>query len=196
VTLWTFYEPVAPLDIAPAEYVHAVERMHAGMRQVDAPSPHFIDRVAEADRLLASPAATPDLADDDRALLRTALERMSNAVRRDGGDEQLLHGEPHLGNVLRTREGLRFVDLETCCRGPVEFDLAHGVLPNDERRTLTIDEVSTRAADADRTRIEQSHALIWAMITTWRWRHDDQLPNSRYWRVEGLRRLRLALDEL
>lgn len=36
----------------------------------------------------------------------------------------MLHGEPHPGNVLATADGLLFVGFETCCRGPVEFDLA------------------------------------------------------------------------
>ena len=39
--------------------------------------------------------------------------------------EQLLHGEPHPGNVLGTPTGPVFVDVEPLCRGPVEFDLAH-----------------------------------------------------------------------
>lgn len=50
---------------------------------------------------------------------------MSRAIIDRGAFEQLLHGEPHPGNVLRTRDGQLFVDLETCCRGPVEFDIAH-----------------------------------------------------------------------
>ena len=39
--------------------------------------------------------------------------------------EQLLHGEPHPGNLLRTKKGLLFGDLETACQGPIEFDVAH-----------------------------------------------------------------------
>jgi hypothetical protein len=33
-----------------------------------------------------------------------------------------------------------------------------------------------------------------SQITTWRWRHDDQLPDGHYWRMEGLNRVRAALD--
>jgi hypothetical protein len=36
-----------PLPAAPAEYAHALERLHAGMRQIDVTTPHFTDRVAE-----------------------------------------------------------------------------------------------------------------------------------------------------
>ena len=33
VTLWTYYEPVTPREASPADYAHALERLHAGMRQ-------------------------------------------------------------------------------------------------------------------------------------------------------------------
>ena len=42
--------------------------------------------------------------------------------------------------------------------------------------------------------VEQCRILIWAMITTWRWRTDDELPNGPYWAIEGLNQLREALD--
>ena len=45
VTLWTYYEGVPPQDVAPAEYAHALARLHAGMRQIDMATPHFTDRV-------------------------------------------------------------------------------------------------------------------------------------------------------
>ena len=35
---------------------------------------------------------------------------------------------------------------------------------------------------------------MWALFTTWRWRHDDQLPDGHYWRMEGLSQVRAALD--
>jgi hypothetical protein len=35
---------------------------------------------------------------------------------------------------------------------------------------------------------------MWAGITTMRWCRDDAFPNRDYWRVEGLRQLRAALD--
>ena len=44
VTLWTYYEPVTP-EVAPAAYADALERLHAGMRRLDVPTPHFTDRV-------------------------------------------------------------------------------------------------------------------------------------------------------
>jgi hypothetical protein len=43
--------------------------------------------------------------------------------------------------VLRTRKGLLFVDLETCCHGPVEFDIAHGLLPEEDGTVLAVEEL-------------------------------------------------------
>ena len=54
VTLWTYYEPVPSREVAPAEYAQALERLHAGMRQIDVDAPHFTDRVAEAQWLVGN----------------------------------------------------------------------------------------------------------------------------------------------
>jgi Ser/Thr protein kinase RdoA (MazF antagonist) len=42
---------------------------------------------------------------------------------------QALHGDAHLGNVWRGRQGIRWGDLEDTCLGPVEWDLACLVAP-------------------------------------------------------------------
>jgi 5-methylthioribose kinase len=93
------------------------------MRQVTVKVPHFTERVAEAQWLVGHPEMTPELLGPNRDLLRDTLQRFTDAVVDRRVDEQLLHGEPHLGNLLRTGKGLLFVDLETPCRGPVEFDV-------------------------------------------------------------------------
>lgn len=134
VTLWAYYEPVTSEAIPTADYAGALECLHAGMRRVDVPCPHFTDRVAEARALVADHARTPELADPDRVVLAGTLDRMRRAVSESGRPEQLLHGEPHPGNVLSTRTGPLFVDFETCCQWPIEFDLAHA--PPRGRRPL------------------------------------------------------------
>ncbi len=183
VTLWTYYEHVPPGEVAPAEYAHALERLHAGMRQIDMATPHFTDRVAEAQRLVASRDHTPDLPDADRELLSNTLRTLRRAVIERGGAEQLLHGEPHPGNLLRTKQGLLFVDLETCCRGPVEFDIAHAP-----------EAVSAHYPGADQQLIQQCRVLMLAMIVTWRWDRDDDLPNGRHLGLTWLNELRAALE--
>ena len=85
-----------------------------------------------------------------------------------GAAEQLLHGEPHPGNLLSTKDGPRFIDLETCCRGPVEFDLAHAP-----------EEVIEHYPDVDQELLGECRGLVLAMIAAWRWDAGDQFPNGR-----------------
>jgi hypothetical protein len=117
VTVWTYYEPATHRDLSPADYADALERLHAGMRTLDVPTPHFTDR-----------------------------------------------------------------DLETCCRGPFEFDLAHA--PH---------EVSDHYLGVDPALLRQCRILVLAMITTWRWDRDDQLPGGRRLGTEWLGQIRAAL---
>jgi len=183
VTLWTYYSPVSPQEVAPAEYAQALARLHAGMREVDLPAPHFTDRVAEAQRLIGNRAQTPELGDADRELLSNTLRKMRGAIGQRGASEQLLHGEPHPGNLLRTKNGLLFVDLETCCRGPVEFDIAHAP-----------EEISEHYPAANQDLLRECRILMLAMVQAWRWDRDDQLPNGRARAAEWLFEMRAALD--
>jgi aminoglycoside phosphotransferase (APT) family kinase protein len=182
VTLWTYYEPVPRREVPPADYADALGRLHAGMRKLDVPTPHFTDRVEEAQRLVASRDVTPALADADRELLGDTLRSLRRAIVERGGAEQLLHGEPHPGNLLATKNGLLFIDLETCCRGPVEFDLAHAP-----------DDVGEHYPGVDQGLLRECRILKLAMITTWRWDRGDQFPNGRRLGTEGLSQIRAAL---
>ena len=110
VTLWTYYEPMASSDMAPSDYAHALTRLHAGLHQIDLRAPHFTDRVADAQRVVADPEQSPDLPEPDRELLSNTLSGLRAAISARGSGEQLLHGEPHPGNLLNTWKGPLFVD--------------------------------------------------------------------------------------
>jgi Phosphotransferase enzyme family len=168
ITLWTYYEAVTPCEVSPSDYANALERLHAGLRELDVATPHFTDRVEAAKLLVESSNLTPGLAAADQELLINTLRSRRQAIVDRGSAEQLLHGEPHPGNVLTTKSGLLFIDLETCCRGPVEFDLAH--VPED---------VSERYPDADEELVSQCRVLVLAMVAAWRLDPGDQFPNGR-----------------
>ncbi|HMJ77297.1 MAG TPA: phosphotransferase, partial [Iamia sp.] len=179
VTLWTYYETVGPDEPSPAAIADALERLHAGMQPLEVTAPRFTDRVAEAQELVARRALTPALADADRELLDTTLRDRRRAIGDRGAPEQLLHGEPHPGNVLSTRDGLRFIDLETCCHGPVEFDIAHVTAA-----------ASQRYPNVDHELLRDCRALVLAMVAAWRWDPGDQLPEGQRAGHELLRALR------
>jgi thiamine kinase-like enzyme len=104
----------------------------------------------------------------DRELLTDTLRRLRRSVVDRGAPEQLLHGEPHPGNLLSTKNGPRFIDLETCCHGPVEFDLAH--VP---------EEVSDRYPNVDQALLSDCRNLVLAMVAAWRCDPGDQFPNGQ-----------------
>lgn len=178
VTLWIYYEPVTP-HVSPVDFAQALERLHAGMRKVEVASPRFTQRIVEAEGVVADPDLSPELADADRVLLSSRLGSLRRAIDDRGAVEQLLHGEPHRGNMLSTKSGPLFIDLETFCRGPVEFDLAH--VP---------EAVCEHYPSVDQGLLDECRQLVLAMVAAWRWELDDQFPNGRRLGREFLRSLR------
>jgi hypothetical protein len=178
VTFWSYYRPVTDLG-SPAKYAEALHRLHAAMRSIEIEAPHFTERIAEAERLLAHRHETPALAHDDRVLLLDTLHTAGQAICRHLNVDQLLHGEPHPGNLLSTPEGLLFIDFETCCRGPIELDVAH--VP---------DEVSVHYPGVDQVLLQECRRLVLAMVAAWRWDVRDEFPNGRRHAVQILGVLR------
>jgi hypothetical protein len=167
VTLWTYYEGAGRDLGSSSAYANALRRLHMRMRDVEIATPHFLDRAAEAERLVTHPDETPALAEADRHLLLDSLRSSRERIRSRGAGEQLLHGEPHPGNLLSTCDGLLFIDFETCCRGPVEFDVAH--VP---------EEVSAHYPDVDYVLLAECQRLVLAMVATWRWDVRDEYPHG------------------
>jgi Ser/Thr protein kinase RdoA (MazF antagonist) len=167
VTLWNYYATATPGQDSPAEYADALRRLHQGMRSVEIAAPHYLERVEEAERLVTNRHQTPALTEADRHLLLSTLNSTRQSLHCRGAAEQLLHGEPHPGNLLTTHDGPLFVDLETCCRGPIEFDVAH--VP---------DEVSIRYPVVDQALLNEYRRLILAMVAAWRWDVRDEFPNG------------------
>ncbi|MBK7126304.1 MAG: aminoglycoside phosphotransferase family protein [Dehalococcoidia bacterium] len=184
ITFWTYYEPVSP-ETSPPDFAQALHRLHAGLRKMTLPTPHFTDRVAEAQSLVGDPVLTPELRATDRELLANALRTLLTAVVQRGSKEQLLHGEPHPGNLLNTRDGPLFIDLQTACRGPVEFDVAHAP-----------EAVVAHYPNLDTELVDQCRLLKLAMVAAWRWDRNDEFPDGRPMGEDLLRQLRAASDRL
>jgi len=179
ITSWTYYEPQPARELSPADYADALSRLHVGMQHVDVTTPHFTDRVEEAQRLVGSRDRTPELGEADRDLLGNTFSRVMRVIAGRGALEQLLHGEPHPGNILNSKNGPLFIDLETACRGPVEFDLAH--VPR---------EVSECYAGIDQALVSEYRVLVLAMVAAWRLDPEDQFPSGRQAALELIAALR------
>ncbi|MGC4941645.1 phosphotransferase [Kribbella sp. DT2] len=190
VTLWAYFEPVQSRRLPPAEYAQALARLHAALRRTEVAAPHFMDRVADTQRDVASRNITPDLADKDRALLTGTLHDLGRSIVNRRGTEQPLHGEPHPFNILDTNSGPLFIDFENTARGPVEYDLAW--VPS---------EVVRNYPDADQDLVGECRGVVLAIIAAHRWSLNDQHPSGRESGVGFLRVLREgppwpALDEV
>lgn len=167
LTLWQHLPARERPELPPAEFAAALAALHAAMRTLDLPVAPLADRVGHALDLLRDPARTPALAPADRILLQGTLARLAERAA-TGGPQQILHGEPHPGNVLDAPDGSRIIDLETFCRGPVEFDLAHAPA-----------EVAPHYPGHDPALLEDCRTLSLALATTWRWDREDTYPDGR-----------------
>jgi aminoglycoside phosphotransferase (APT) family kinase protein len=148
-----------------------------------------MDRIAGTQQDVVSRGVTPELPDTDREPLADTLRNFRRSIAQRGAAEQLLHGEPHPGNVLSTKIGPLFIDLENSVRGPIEYDLAW--VPR---------EVSELYPRADQELVGECRGLVLAIIAVWRWRRDDQHPSNPQ-RAEWLGAFRQgppwpALDEV
>jgi Ser/Thr protein kinase RdoA (MazF antagonist) len=167
LTLWEHLPQRDRGSLPPAEFAAALAALHAAMRAVDLPVAPLAERLGHALALLADPARTPALDAPGRALLHGTIERLGE-VASTRGPQQILHGEPHPGNLLDAPGGPRFIDLETFCRGPVEFDLAHAP-----------EEVAAHYPGVDAALLEDCRTLSLAVATTWRWDREDTYPGGR-----------------
>ncbi|MFJ8275411.1 phosphotransferase [Streptomyces sp. NPDC094154] len=105
VTLWTLLRPVTP-HTSPVDYAKALEQLHAGMRQVDVRARG--SRTGSRRRKKLSPTRIARRSSPTRTacvFLSRRLASLRRAIDDRGAVEQLLHGQPHPGNVLSTKNG-------------------------------------------------------------------------------------------
>ncbi len=84
---------------------------------------------------------------------------MRRRVNRAAKTDRAIHGGAHDGNLLRIREGVRWIDFDTACRGPAEWDLAH--LPPVAAKYFP---------KVDAELLELMRGLVSAEVAIWCWR--------------------------
>ena len=183
ITLWTYYEPVrlersrrpsTPTRCNGCTPACARSISRRRTSPIESPRPSNSSRTATT--LRRSPTRTESCSRDTlRGLRREILDR--------GAAEQLLHGEPHPGNVLSTDERARCSSTSRRAAGGQSSSTSR---MRPKRSATTI-----RASISDLLR--ECRILVLAMITAWRWDRDDQFPNGRQLADEWLGQLRVAL---
>lgn len=89
-------------------------------------------------------------------------EYLINASKEVSFSLQPLHGDPHVGNFLNTREGVLLCDFESVCIGPLEWDLSS--LPTD----------IVRFYNADIKILEMMRNLRSWLVAAWCWMYLGQ----------------------
>jgi aminoglycoside phosphotransferase (APT) family kinase protein len=124
VTFWD-YKPADEQEPNPVDVARALFALHRALRDYSNPLPSFQDELSYVAELLSDAGRLELLPEDDRLLLMSAEHRFRAELARCDVKERLLHGAPHSDNTIRVGGEVLFIDFETSCVGPLEWDLAH-----------------------------------------------------------------------
>ena len=131
ITFWRFHPQEPATDFAAARVAAGLKPLHAALAQMSpglrARLPPYSRELDKARALLSDCSGIPALPDDDRRLLATAFDRLRASLDElaPPATHVVIHGGPHPYNVLLVDRKPLFIDFETTCTGPVEWDMAH-----------------------------------------------------------------------
>lgn len=155
MTFWTLVElldaPVAN-PVTDEEAARFLHQLHRGLKDYPGDLPFLgvlLEELPQWLRWLEQNRALPaaDLID-----LRQAQWALARNLRAGRLPIQPLHGDAHSGNLLRTPQGLLWLDFEDACKGPVAWDLAILLSRTDP----------TRPEDAERVLAAYPDSPSWA----------------------------------
>lgn len=131
ITFWRYYPQPSDVRISSTQLASALHSLHETGRQISPAVrtrlPSFMQELRAVRELLSDPSRLVLLAERDRILLLHAFDRLGAELRTAirSSMDTVIHGSPHRLNVLFVYGEPRFIDFETVCIGPIEWDLAH-----------------------------------------------------------------------
>ncbi|MGH2641228.1 MAG: phosphotransferase enzyme family protein [Actinomycetota bacterium] len=162
VTLWQRLEHDAAREPSPDDVAEALRRLHEGLARYRGELPSFREGVRRARAALDDDRLMAALGREDRSLLRRAFDRLVAELEAIDYVERPLHGEPHLDNLLATANGLRWIDLEAVCIGPLEWDVA-----------FLSEEAASLFPEVDAMLLDLLRTLNSARVAAWCWARAD-----------------------
>jgi hypothetical protein len=123
VTLWTRLDGRPTIPVDDADLGRSLRHLHQALAGTAVPLPDFRVALRRARRALDDETDMAALARRDLILLREVFDALLPQLESPALLAHRLHGEPHEGNRLLTPAGIRWIDLEDACRGPLEWDL-------------------------------------------------------------------------
>lgn len=175
VTLWERLDRVDDTE-TDGTLSMSLAALHVALAATRTRLPSFRADLSRARHALDDDDFMAALAPHDRAFLVSAYDAGLADIDGLCLDRQRLHGEPHDGNRILTAHGLRWIDFESCCLGPLEWDLAYQP-----------DEVVSAFPEVDHDLLRRLRRLNAARIATWCWgnahfpemRWHGQVPSRR-----------------
>jgi hypothetical protein len=129
MTFWRYHAQRA-IDLPPG-IVTALSKLH-GLLERLSPAlklslPSYMEELNFVRCLLANRAVLPSLASADREMLLTTFDRLQDRLDQlaPASTWGVIHGSAHEYNMLVISGEPAFIDFETTCFGPREWDLAH-----------------------------------------------------------------------
>jgi Ser/Thr protein kinase RdoA (MazF antagonist) len=179
VTLWERLERVNA-EVPGRSLSRSLAALHTALAKTCTKLPSFRAELMRARVALDDDTFMAALAPRDRTFLRSVYD--AGLADLDGRDldRQRLHGEPHDGNRVLTAHGVRWIDLESCCVGPLEWDLA-----------FQSAEVVAAFPDVDGDLLRRLSRLNSARVATWCW-GTARFPEMRWHGEFHLQALRAA----
>jgi hypothetical protein len=178
VTFWRRLDHDPHADAPAALVGDSLADLHVALSRCEVELPSFRAGLQRARRALSNDGLMRALDAPDRAFLRSAFDSLMAELDRRHFATQNLHGEPHDGNRLLTPDGLRWIDFEAACRGPLEWDLA-----------FISDDACAAFAHADLELLALLRTLNRARVATWCWLR-AQFPEMRWHGQHHLRVVR------
>ena len=131
--LWlSFWEHVevreTPLEAA--QIGRALRSLHDGLAEYRGPLPPRSDLLGEIDWLLSAAFRVRTTRPSSSA----ERDRVAEIILKPDADPQPIHGDASFSNLLVTRNGPRWNDLEDVCIGSVEWDVASLVSDARDKR--------------------------------------------------------------
>jgi hypothetical protein len=182
VTLWQRLEHEPDRRPGPAGVAGTLRAVHDALRSYRGELQSFRDRLVAARELLEDGGRMHALAPGDRGFLREAHDMLTDRLSRRTLCEQPLHGEPHDRNLLITAEGVRWIDFEATCIGPLEWDLTR--LP---------DATVAHFDGVDHDLLELLRLLAGVQTATWCWARYE-VPALRWHAEHHLAQVRSGFD--
>ncbi|MGH9047002.1 MAG: aminoglycoside phosphotransferase family protein [Acidimicrobiales bacterium] len=124
VTLWEHLGQRTTAPVGSEELAASIRRLHECLAVTTVPLPSYARDLLLAQVALTDFSRTGTLEENDRSLLLAVFEDGLGRLDDHQVNERRLHGEPHEGNRIVTSAGVQWLDFESSCVGPIEWDLA------------------------------------------------------------------------